>query len=66
MDVLEAEIHSFFTSALNGTEWSASRPGRFTYTERTIGKDCRRDSVGPQPIWTLAGILTTVSQISSP
>jgi hypothetical protein len=26
--------HVFLTSALNGSEWSASRPGRFTSRER--------------------------------
>jgi hypothetical protein len=30
-------IHIFFTSALVGGEWSASRPGRFTPEERASG-----------------------------
>jgi len=27
---VELQIHAFITSALDGGEWSASRPGRFT------------------------------------
>ena len=30
---VEAQLHSFLTSALDGGEWSASRPGRFTFRE---------------------------------
>jgi hypothetical protein len=30
-------VHSLITSALDGVEWSASRPGRFTTEERTAG-----------------------------
>jgi hypothetical protein len=33
----DVHIHIFFTSALAGGEWSASRPGRFTPGERTPG-----------------------------
>ena len=29
----EVQLHSFLTSALDGCEWSASRPGRFTYSK---------------------------------
>jgi hypothetical protein len=28
---MEVDLHAFFTSALDGGEWSVSRPGRFTY-----------------------------------
>jgi len=31
---VEVEIHAFLTSTLDGGEWSASRPGRFTPRER--------------------------------
>jgi hypothetical protein len=31
---VDVKIHIFFTSALAGSEWSASRPGRFTPGER--------------------------------
>jgi hypothetical protein len=34
---VDVYIHIFFTSALDGGEWSASRPGRFTPGERTPG-----------------------------
>jgi hypothetical protein len=27
---VEVQLHAFLTSALDGGEWSASRPGRFT------------------------------------
>jgi len=32
---VRVEHHAFLTSALNGDEWSASGPGRFTPGERT-------------------------------
>jgi hypothetical protein len=34
---VEVQLHSFFTSVLDGGEWSASRPGRFTPRERAPG-----------------------------
>jgi hypothetical protein len=34
---VNVQIHVFFTTALVGGEWSASRPGRFTPGERTPG-----------------------------
>jgi hypothetical protein len=41
--------HSFSTSALDGGEWSASRPGRaFTPGERTPGTHCTGGWVGPR------------------
>jgi len=30
----EVKLHAFFASEINGDEWSASRPGRFTPRER--------------------------------
>jgi hypothetical protein len=33
----DVQIHVFLTSALDGGEWSASRPGRFTPGERASG-----------------------------
>jgi hypothetical protein len=40
--------YSFTTSALNGGELSASRPGpRFTPGERTLGTHCSEGWVGP-------------------
>jgi hypothetical protein len=41
--------NSFPTSALDGGEWSASRPGRaFTPEERTPGTQCTGGWVGPR------------------
>jgi hypothetical protein len=34
---VDVKIHIFFTSALAGGEWSASRPGRFTPGEKAVG-----------------------------
>jgi hypothetical protein len=34
---VDVQIHIFFTSALVGSEWSTSRPGRFTPGERAPG-----------------------------
>jgi len=43
----EVQLHSFLTSALDGCEWSASRPGRFTYTKEPQYPFNRRPR-GPQ------------------
>jgi hypothetical protein len=40
-------IHVFLTSALVGGEWSASRPGRFTTSERAPGTHWLGGWVGP-------------------
>jgi hypothetical protein len=34
---VEIYLHAFFTSALDGGEWSASRPGRFTAGTNLLG-----------------------------
>jgi hypothetical protein len=34
---MEAQLHAFLTSALDGGEWSASRPGRLIAGERAPG-----------------------------
>jgi hypothetical protein len=34
---VDVYVHIFFTSALAGGEWSASRPGRFTPGEKAPG-----------------------------
>jgi hypothetical protein len=45
----EYSSYSFTTSALDGSECSASRPGRaFTSGERTPGTHCTRGWVGPR------------------
>jgi hypothetical protein len=43
--------YSFSTWALDGCEWSASRPGRaFTPGERTPGTHCTGGWVGPRAV----------------
>jgi hypothetical protein len=42
-----SSTHSLI-SALDGGEWSASRPGRFTPSERAPGTHCIRGWVGPR------------------
>jgi hypothetical protein len=39
-----------FTPALDGGEWSASRPGRFTPRERARGTHWIGDWVGPRAV----------------
>jgi len=41
-------LHAFLTSALHGDEWSASRPGRFTRTEKSPWYPSDRRMGGPQ------------------
>jgi hypothetical protein len=40
---VEVQLHAFLTSALDGGEWSASRPGRFAR-----GANCKGGCVGPR------------------
>jgi hypothetical protein len=44
---VEILLHAFLTSALDGGEWSASRPGHFNPRERTPGTHWIGDWVGP-------------------
>jgi hypothetical protein len=44
-----SSIHTL-TSALDGDEWSASRPGRFTPTERATGTHWMGGWVGPRAL----------------
>jgi hypothetical protein len=44
---------AFLTSALDGGEWSASRLGRFTPGERTVGNHWVGDWVSSEAAWTL-------------
>jgi hypothetical protein len=43
----EMKLYSFFTTALNGSEWSTSRPGRFTCGKEPQYPLCSRLG-GPQ------------------
>jgi hypothetical protein len=44
------QLHTFLTSALDGSEWSASRPGRFTPRERAPGIHWIGDWVGTRAV----------------
>jgi hypothetical protein len=44
---VDVQIHIFLTSALDGGEWSASRPGRFTPGERALSTHWIGGWVGP-------------------
>jgi hypothetical protein len=45
---VDVKIHIFLNSALDGSEWSASRPGRFTPRERVPGTHWIGDLVSPR------------------
>jgi hypothetical protein len=45
---VEVQLHAFLTSELDGGEWSASRPGRFTPRERAPGTHWIGGWVGPR------------------
>jgi hypothetical protein len=45
---MEVQLHAFVTSALDGCERSASRPGRFTLEERPPGNHRARGWLGPR------------------
>jgi hypothetical protein len=47
---VEVKLHAFLTSALDGGEWSASLPDRFTPRERTPGTNWIGGWVGPRAI----------------
>jgi hypothetical protein len=45
---VEIYLHVFLTSALDGGEWSASRPGCFTPREKARDTHCIGGWVGPR------------------
>jgi hypothetical protein len=47
---VEVWLHEFLTSALDGGEWSASRPGRFIPRETAPGTHWNGGWVGPRAI----------------
>jgi hypothetical protein len=47
---VEIQLHAFLTSALDGSEWSASCPGHFIPRERTPGTIWIGDWVGPRAV----------------
>jgi hypothetical protein len=42
------EVYVFLTSLLDGSEWSASRPGRYTPGERALSYPLNMKLSGPQ------------------
>jgi hypothetical protein len=46
-------VPSFVTSALDGNEWSASSPGRFTPDKEPLISIVYEIQWAPQPIWEL-------------
>jgi hypothetical protein len=44
-------IPSFLTSSLEGSEWSTSRPCRYTPKETTPGTHCKEGWVSPRACW---------------
>jgi hypothetical protein len=47
---VEVKVHAFMTLALDGGEWSASRPGRFTPRKRCPGIHWIGSWVGPRAV----------------
>jgi hypothetical protein len=47
---MEVQHHSFLTSALDGGEWSATRPSRFTPRERAPGSHWIGGWVSPRAV----------------
>jgi hypothetical protein len=45
---MDVQIHIFLTSALAGSEWSASRPCRFTPEEKALDTHWIQGWVGPR------------------
>jgi hypothetical protein len=51
---IEMQLHSFLPSALDGSKWWTSRPGRFTHGEEPRFRLSRRlDVWALQPVWTI-------------
>jgi hypothetical protein len=49
---VDVQIHIFFTSALVGGEWSASRPGTFTPGKEPPGPIGKEVGWIAEPVWT--------------
>jgi hypothetical protein len=47
---VEVKLHAFFTSEINGREWSASLPGHFNLRERATGTHWIGGWVGPRAV----------------
>jgi len=49
---VKVKLHSFWTLTLNGSEWSASRSGRFTPWERDTDAYWITDWLASELVWT--------------
>jgi hypothetical protein len=49
---VEVYLHVFLTSALDGSQWSASSPGRFTPREITLVSIGYEAGWATEPVWT--------------
>jgi hypothetical protein len=58
---VEVYLQAFFTSGLDGGEWSASRCGRFIHSEITAGINSITDWLGPR-----AGLDDALAKINNP
>jgi len=46
------ELHAFLTLTLDESEWSASRPGRFTQGKEPPVSIAEEAGCSPEPVWT--------------
>jgi hypothetical protein len=49
---VEGYLHAFLTSEIDGGEWSASRPGRFTPGKKPFVSNGEEAGWAPKPVWT--------------
>jgi hypothetical protein len=64
---VQVQFHAFFTSALDGGEWSAPRPDRFTSKEGAPGTHWKGGRVSPRAVLDAPiGNRTLEPQSSSP
>jgi hypothetical protein len=50
--VMEVQVHAFLTPALDGGEWSASRPGHFIPLDEVPRIRWIEAGWAPEPVWT--------------
>jgi hypothetical protein len=50
---VKVDFHIILISALDGGEWSVSRPGRFTTWEKAQVPTAQKAGWAPEPVWTL-------------
>jgi hypothetical protein len=53
MSVEEVHFHSFLTSALDRSEWSASHPGHLPHKKRLVGNHRKGEQVGVRTHFTI-------------